>query len=224
MIHKMISFVNAVTRAIGVLLIFAVMPAAADTTLDRMLATLMEFKGGGAVRALESHLESLIAAGDTEGVKELYEPIRDKLDAFVQSFFELDPIGEPEVYSALKSSVNECEMAGIALWTFMNVIVDGGEKPIIRDGTVMIDGSLKDEEFNLRMTECASAMGWTDYKPKIGKDGSCLTTAFFDGFSGSDKQIQRSAEASDRCKDNPDYNLMQGLDGESLVPDLSDTP
>ncbi|ACI58939.1 hypothetical protein Rleg2_5766 (plasmid) [Rhizobium leguminosarum bv. trifolii WSM2304] len=151
---------------------------ATDST--QMISTLERFNDGSGAQQLAIKLAGLVEKADWPGLNALSKQIQDEDGPLLSELAGVGELGEAE-QRKIALAMRPCQTANVLIRAIAIAIGDGRFQPIVRGGTVMIDGTEVDSNFAKHMWTC-EVLGQLPHKTSIGS--KCLMTG--------------------ACKDDPD--------------------
>ncbi|MBX5082813.1 hypothetical protein HJB56_08575 [Rhizobium lentis] len=157
------------------------LPASAFATDSAQLISALErFNDGSGAQQLAIKLAGLIEKADKPSLNALSKQIQAEDGPLLSELADVAELGEAE-HRKVALAMGPCQSANVLIRAIAIAIGDGRFQPVVRGGTVMIDGTDVDSDFAQHMWRC-EVLSQLPHKTSIGS--KCLMTGV--------------------CKDDPD--------------------
>lgn len=150
------------------------------TDSAQLISALERFNDGSGAQQLAIKLAGLVEKADRPGLNALSKQIQAEDGPLLSDLAGVGELGEAE-QRKVALAMRPCQTANVLIRAIAIAIGDGRFQPIVRGGTVMIDGTEVDSNFAKHMWTC-ELLRQLPHKTSIGS--KCLMTGV--------------------CKDDPD--------------------
>jgi hypothetical protein len=155
-------------RLVAVFCVALALPAyasAMDST--QLISALERLNDGNGAQKIAIELAELVERGDKIALATLGKQIEAEDGLLLSEIAGLNPNGGNEKSTTMALSIRPCQYANLIIRVIALKISNGQAQPIIRRGTVMIDGTELDSDFAKHMWRC-EVLNRLPHKTSIG--------------------------------------------------------
>ncbi|EJC78291.1 hypothetical protein Rleg10DRAFT_7024 [Rhizobium leguminosarum bv. trifolii WSM2012] len=153
---------------------------AMDST--QLISALERFNDGNGAQEIAVELAGLVEKADKIGLERLGERIEAEDGPLLSEITDLAQYKNDEKRAKVAVAMRPCQFANMFIRIIALQVADGTAQPVVRGGTVMIDGTDVDSDFAQHMWRC-EILSQVPHKTSIGS--KCMMTG--------------------DCKDDPDF-------------------